>query len=173
MSDWSTALKLTLTASSQQVVIPYESSRGIKQSLAPIDGGLDMRRSVNGELVVVANPLFRKYVTEISASDFAAPALGSVWKGTGVTVECVVPITQAVVSGAATLGRDPVSGSVEAFAANGDPVAHTRTGRNITAASATYVRYRPILSCVVTAVSWDHGEISFEGNAWSMSLEEV
>lgn len=173
MSEWSTALKLTLTSSGQEIVIPYEAGRGIQQSLAPIDGGMDMRRSVNGELIVVANPLFRKYATEISATDFVAPALGGAWKGAGVTVECVVPITQAVVSGSATLGRDPVPASVECFNASGDPVSHTRSGRNVTAAGAVLVRYRPILSCVVTNVSWDHSELSFESNSWSISLEEV
>jgi hypothetical protein len=168
-----TALKLTLTGSGREIVIPYDASRGVKQTLAPIDGGADMRRSVNGRMIVVANPLFRLYATEISATDYEAPALGAVWKGHLVTVECVVPISQPVVSGSATLGRDPVSGSAECFDGDLNHVEHTRVGRTVTAAGAVLVRYRPILDCVVMAVSWDYGEFSIESNSWSISLEEV
>lgn len=173
MSEWQTNLKLTLASSGQEIVIPYEASRGTKQSISQIDGGADFRRTVNGDLVAVANPLFRRYAIEISGSDSAAPALGGVWIGDAVTVECITPITQRVIGGATTLGRTPVSGSVECFNAAGDLVSHSRSGRSVTSAGAVIVRYRPILDCIVTgAPSWDGAELSLDVS-WSLQLEET
>jgi len=54
-----------------EIVIPYEASVGISQSLSPIGEGSEMRRGVNGQLIVVANPLFR---TTKRRSPAATPA---------------------------------------------------------------------------------------------------
>lgn len=171
MSEWTTALKITMTSSGEEIVIPYEASRGIKQTLEPIDGGTEMRRSANGNLIVVSNPLFRKYATELSCSDYEVPAFGGLWVGDKITIQSVVPIQQRVVGGSVTLGRTPVSGSVEAFNAAGDPVELSRSGREVSASGAVRVRYRPVLQCVVTAVSWDYGEIA--DASWSLGAEEA
>lgn len=173
MSDWQTNLKLTLSSSGQEIVIPYEASRGTRQSITQIDGGADFRRTVNGDLVVVANPNFRRYAVEISGNDSASPALGGVWIGDQVTVECITPISQRMIGGTAALGRDPVPGSVECYNAAGDLVSHLRSVRSVTAAGAVFVRYRPILDCFVTsAPNWDGAELSLDVS-WSLQLEEV
>ena len=155
-----------------EIVIPYEASVGISQSLSPISEGAEMRRGVNGQLIVVASPLFRKYETEVSCRDMSAPTLGDVWIGQLVTIRCVATLSQRIAAGAATLARDPVSGSVVCYNAAGDEVAHTCTGRSITAAGAARVVYRPILSCAVTAFSIDEDEISGDVS-WSISATEV
>lgn len=173
MSDWSTALKITLTATGQEIVIPYEAGRGIKQSLESTGDEADWRRSVNGTLIVVEKPLFRKYASEISCSDYVAPALGALWKGARVTVNCVATMMQPISGGAVTLGRTPVSNSIICYDTAGEVVPHTRSGRNVTCAGAVRVEYRPVLQCIVTDFSWDRSELSFESNSWSISLLEV
>ena len=75
-------------------------------------------------------------------------------------------------AGAATLARNPVPGSVVCFDAAGDEVAHTRTGRSITAAGAVRVVYRPILACVVSGHSQDCDEITGDVS-WSVSATEA
>lgn len=177
MSEWTTALRIQMTNSGKWIVIPYEASRGIKQTLRPIDGGTEMRRSVNGNLIVVANPRFRKYATEITCSDYDVPAFGDLWVGDRITIESVVPIQQRVVGGTVSLKRLPVENSVEAFDSEGDPVEIYRISGDFDshtdyeADGAVRVRYRPALSCVVTAVSWDYGEIA--DASWSLSAEEA
>jgi hypothetical protein len=87
---------------------PY-SARGIQQTLEPIPQASNMRRTVNGALVDVSAPEFRKYRSVISCDDMNVPAIDRVWPGQQVTVDCVTELSYATSGGSA--GKTVVSGS--------------------------------------------------------------
>jgi hypothetical protein len=68
---------LTLSA----IGIPPYSARGLKQTLTPINAATQLRRTVNGALTDVADPLFRKYASIITGGDVDPPAVDMVWPG--------------------------------------------------------------------------------------------
>lgn len=72
------------------VGLPDYALRGVKQTVTLIDQASRLERTVNGKLVEVGDPAFRKYKTTITGSDQEAPALGDVWPGRLVTVTSVV-----------------------------------------------------------------------------------
>jgi hypothetical protein len=143
---------LTLSA----IGLPPYSARGLRQTLAPIGGATNLRRTVNGALVDLADPVFRKYESTISGEDVDPPALDLVYPGRTLTVGCIAqlavqtsgtdPITEE------DLGRVPVSGSMRE--------------------AGGFVFYRPQLVMLVTG--WDISEDEWErGVTWSLTLEEV
>ena len=172
--NWKSSLKLTLLDEDEEIELPVGSDRGVRQTLEPIDGGAEMRRTVNGDLVILRNAAFEKYRTEISASDLAAPALGGVWTGDRVRVHCVARIWERLGSdGTVELSRKPVKGSVVATSrADGSRVPVVVDGRSVSAPGASSVSYRPILDCAITRLSTDEEEMTV-ATSWSLSLEEL
>jgi hypothetical protein len=75
--------------------VPPYAARGLKGTLRPIDaaqGDTVVRRTVNGTLVDISAPQFRKYVLEASGEDQQPPALASMWPGMEFYVDCHVEL---------------------------------------------------------------------------------
>ena len=168
-----TALKL-FRGGTTEIRIPRHAGFGVEQSLAFIEHAGQSKRDVNGGLIRIQNSLFRKYTTEISVSRTGTPTFGNLDSQDLLTIHCVVEITQRIAGGAATLSRDPVPGSVRCFNSNDRAITgFAVTDRSVTGASgATYLTFRPILECAVSAFSWSKNEITGEV-AWSLSAQEV
>lgn len=128
-------------------VAPY-SARGVSQSLQPIAQASQLVRTINGELIDITPPQFRKYASTISCTDIEAPALGGIWPGMQLVVECVAELG---VSGG-TVDRPAVAGST-----------HTEEG-------ITY--YRPILTMLVRNFQQTTDEYGRQ-TSWTLDLEEV
>jgi hypothetical protein len=129
--------------------VPRYSARGLTQTLQPIEAAQVYRRSINGGLVDLSRPAFRKYKSQISASDVQPPACDGVWPGRLVTVECIVELS---CPSADTPARTQVSGSL-----------YTDNG---------FKFYRPQLSMMVTGWSMNHDEWG-RVIGWTMDLEEA
>jgi hypothetical protein len=92
--------------------LPPYAARGLKGTLRPIDmaqGGGVLRRTVNGTLVDLSAPQFRKYQLEASGDDQQPPALASMWPGMAFNVDCHVEL--AYPTGFIVPDRTPVPGS--------------------------------------------------------------
>lgn len=64
------------------------ASRGITMTLQPIASG-SLEYDVNGNLVDMTLPAFRKYGIGIECEDQEAPELTGIFKGTDITVNCI------------------------------------------------------------------------------------
>lgn len=161
------------------IPLPIGSSRFISQTLQPIDNG-DVRRTVNGSLRDMTRDENRKYESQISSTDQATPALGGLWKGQTVLVECVKKLRDKIVPAgtAVTLHRDPVVASVFGYTAfpcvKVAPLSVAGVGnRDITFSSPVdYVEFRPIMDFMVLANSVNEDEANAE-EGWTIDLEEV
>lgn len=71
--------------------MPPYSQRGAVQTLTPIAASSQLQRTVNGALLDVSDPIFRKYASQISCSDQQPPAF--CWPGTTVVVDCVAELS--------------------------------------------------------------------------------
>lgn len=94
--------------------IPAYSARGLTQTLQPIEAAGSQRRTVNGALVDLSLPQFRKYRSTIRCSDMEAPALDAIWPGHVVTVDCVVELScpsSATPAKTVVLGSQRLQGS--------------------------------------------------------------
>lgn len=157
------------------IVIPVGSARGIAQSIEIIDNG-DMRRTINGTLKNLTRQENRKFSSTINASDFSSPALAGIWRGDVIDVSCIEPLRQTVnpADTDVTLIRDPVAGTVRGIdQVTGSFVSPSSVvGRDVTFASAvTMVEFKPILTMMVTDISFDKDEYSTD-ESWSIQLEE-
>lgn len=132
------------------VNFPPSSIRGATQTLEPIDSASKTKRTVNGTLVDLANPIFRKYRSKISCKDQVPPALNNVWPGTQVTVKCISELCYKTQGGSAA--KSVVSGS-------------SRT-------DGDYTFYRPQLTMRIISFNYDTDEYGASVN-WSMDLEEI
>jgi hypothetical protein len=133
--------------------VPPFSARNITQTLDMIAQSAVMRRTVNGRMVNLAPPQFRKYKSAISGSDQDTGAFSGVFPGLAVTVDCVQELAFPTVRGRGADDRTAVPGTERV---RGD---HTF--------------YCPRLDMVVTAgptASWDEAA---GVNTWSIELEEV
>jgi hypothetical protein len=128
---------------------PY-SARGIQQTLEPIPQSSNLRRTVNGALVDVSAPEFRKYRSVISCDDMNVPAIDGVWPGQQVTVDCVAELSYLTSGG--TAQRTVVSGSSR------------------TAGSFTF--YRPRLTMRIVNFNQSIDETGAV-IGWELELEEV
>lgn len=170
--SFQTALRIYLETG-VEMVIPYDASHRVEQEIAPVAEAGAVEVDVNGDAVPLPATQHRKFTTSISVNDLGAPALADLWPADRITVHSVAKLTQGVPgSGSVTLIRDPVPGSVQCFNAAGRIVAHTRSGRAVTASGARYVRYAPVLAMVVTEHSWSVSEITAEAS-WSLSAREA
>jgi hypothetical protein len=131
------------------LITPF-SARGLSQTLEPISQTPWLRRTVNGALVDLSVPAFRKYATTITCEDQAVPALNGVWPGQQVTVDCVVELAYPTSGG--TPDRPVVSGSSRVVG------------------SHTYYRPRLTMRVVEYRTSFDEWGAAV---GWSLRLEET
>ncbi|WP_265499550.1 hypothetical protein [Paracoccus beibuensis] len=158
-----------------EIAISAGGDYGITQSLDPIGGDVDMRYDVNGELIIVENPLFRKYEISISARNMAAPALGGLWRGTLIQVWSIQQLTHTTrADGTVYLDRSPVPGSIDARTASGASItaALELDGRTVTAPGSAVVHYRPILNGALAEAPGNFDEDGGQ-SSWSLTLKEL
>lgn len=167
---------------------PY-SARGCQQTLQLIQQPA-LHRTVNGQLMAVANPLFQKYRTVIEGADKHPPALDNLSMGHPVTVGCIQRLWQEVhnvsTPGAAIdldtcpsirLGRPAVEGSIVVINDVRQPIAFTPSDPQTIILTAppmgkSYVGYSPILDTRLVDFKlaideWKHA------STWKLVLEEV
>jgi hypothetical protein len=160
------------------IELPVGSSRGISQTLKPIDNG-DLRRTVNGDLKDLTREQNRKFESQISGQGspiLSTPAFADVWKGSELIIDCISKLRQNVnpSSSSATLIRDPVSGSISGLTFSGDYIdPDTVTGRDVTfSQDVIMIRFRPKLTMLVLAISTNEDEYEAQ-EGWTIDLEEV
>ena len=124
------------------------SARGLTERLDPTAGGA-VRRTVNGTLVDVTDPAFRKYALRLSANDQEPPALDGAWIGQQVVVDTVSTIAY-LTSGSP--GRTVVPGSTHVV--------------------GSFTVYRPRLTMLIAGWSLERDEWGAL-TSWSLDLEEV
>lgn len=138
------------------VGVPPYSARGLTQTLQPISLATAQRRTINGALRDISDPLFQKFSSTISGDDVGPPAVDGVWPGRTVQVDCIVELA-LLGSGATTeitgdLARQPVEGSIRQ--ADG------------------FIFYRPRITFMVVGWNMEADEWA-AGVNWSLNLEEV
>lgn len=129
--------------------IPDYSSRGLTQTLEPIEAATSLRRTVNGSLVDLSFAQFRKYKSSISCHDQEPPAADGIWPGQVVTVDCVAELS---------------------YPSGGSPARPVVSGSTRTEGAFTF--YRPQLQMRVTGLSVNRDEYG-AAVQWQMDLEEV
>ena len=130
--------------------VPPYAARGASQTLEPIQAAQQLRRTVNGALIDLSRPEFRKYRSTISCADQQPPAIDGVWPGQVLTVGCIAELSYKTSGG--TPARSIVPGSP----------------RN----EGDYTLYRPSLTMRVVSFSQDTDEYGATVS-WSLELEEV
>lgn len=130
--------------------LPSYASRGLVQTLEPIDAAKNLRRTVNGSLIDLSLSQFRKYRSEISCSDGDSPAFDALDIGDTVTVDCVEELAYLTAGGSPS--RTVVPGSSRV--------------------SGDHTFYRPRLTMVVTGKSQERDEYGAR-ESWTMELEEA
>ena len=130
--------------------VPPYSARGASQTLEPIGQAQQLRRTINASLIDISRPEFRKYRSTISCSDQQPPAMGGVWPGQIVTVDCIAELSYKTSGGSPA--RTVVSGS-------------SRT-------EGDFTFYRPSLSMRVVNFSQDTDEYGAVVS-WTLELEEI
>lgn len=128
-------------------------ARGLSQTLEVIGEATQQERTINGTLLDLSNPQFRKYASTVTApSDVNAPPLDGVWPGMTVTVECAVSLAYLTSGGNGPHNRAEVSGS--------------------SWTEGAYTFYRPMLTMLVKKVETHFDEWK-NIVGWSLDLEEV
>lgn len=131
--------------------IPPYSARGITQTLEPIQSSIQMRRTVNGEMVDISAEQFRLYRSTITCRDQQHPAISGIWPGMILDVECVVELSYE--NNTDNINeRESVSGSER-----------TEDG---------FVFYRPKMRMMVELFRLDRDEWGAQ-IGWSLDLAEV
>lgn len=138
--------------------IPPYSARGLKQTLAPIDAASNMKRTINGGLADVSDPLFRKYQSTITGSDQSPPATDLVWPGRLLSVDCIVELSQ---EGSLTATDPIIIGDLGRVPVEWPP-----------READGFVFYRPRLTMRVTGWNIDTDEWD-KAIGWTLNLEEV
>lgn len=171
--SFQSALKIFLE-SGVELAIPRRSAFAVEQEISPAPESGVVEVDVNGNAIPLPAAQHRKFVTSISVGSVTeVPALADIWPASKLTIHSIAKLTQTVPAGGSVqLIRDPVPGSVACYNAAGAKITHTRTGRNVTAAGAKYVRFAPILEVVVTEHNWSANETSAE-SSWSLSAREA
>jgi hypothetical protein len=143
---------MVITPSGQPTWKLIFQARQISQTLEVIAAAQEQQRDVNGILVDLSNPVFRKYQSTVTCpGDVRAPPFDALWPGMLVTVA------------PANLLAFPV-GNVGSPART--PVEHSE----ITLNGMTY--YQPLLTMMVRACSWTFNEWRAQ-LPWSLKLEEI
>lgn len=137
---------LTISAWGQTL---YQA-RNLIQTLSVIKEAFQQQRSVNGTLVDLSNPIFRKYESKITCTDVNAPPLDGFWPGMIVTVDCACSLCYPV-GNPGSPARPEVSGS--------------------SYQEGNFVFYRPVLTMVVGPIS-EHFEEWKADVQWELNLAE-
>jgi hypothetical protein len=126
-------------------------ARGLTQTLEVIGAAKQQERTINGVLVDISNPQFRKYASKISCTDSAAPPLDNLWPGMTVYVDCAAELCY-LTGNPGSPARPEVSGS-----------SHTE---------GNFTFYRPIMEMLVQNVT-QHLDEWKAAIGWDLDLEEV
>ncbi len=126
------------------------ATRGLTQTLDPIDATAQARRTVNGTLIDISHTQFRKYKSTISCEDHLPPALDGVWPGQTITVDCVHELSY--------------------LTAGGSPAKTVVAGSSRTEQDFTF--YRPQITFLVLTFSTSMEEYE-AACSWTLELEEV
>lgn len=129
--------------------VPPWSARGITQTIEPIDAAAGNWRTINGGLLDVSGPQFRKYKSSITCTDQNPPAFCGLWPGRTLTIDCVVEFSYKV-------GGNPERDVVE----------------NSSRVEGAFVIYRPRLVMKCMRFSWSQDEYA-ASVPWTLELEEV
>lgn len=86
--DTGSLLVLTPLSGSNAFTLPPFSAVGVTQVLEPIDLSGGIYRTVNGDMLDLTEPAFRKYRTSISCTYNRAPVLDKAWQGMIVQMDC-------------------------------------------------------------------------------------
>jgi hypothetical protein len=129
--------------------VPLYSARDLEQTLEPIKGAHQARRTINGTLVDLSVDKFHKYESKIRCTDVEAPALDGIMPGMTLTVDCVAELV---------------------FRTGGSPTRAVVPGSPRYVGS--YVIYRPRLNMMVVGLDQRLGEYEHEVR-WELELEEV
>jgi hypothetical protein len=126
-------------------------ARGLHQTLEIIREASQLARTIDGLLIDVSNPQFRKYASKITCSDVNAPPTDNVWPGMEVVVGCAARLCYLV--------GNPGSPA--------RPVVHGSEYIN-----GHFVFYRPELTMLVRDITLDLDEWNTT-ISWTMTLEEI
>jgi len=126
-------------------------ARGLTQTLERIHESQQYKRTINGVLTDISNPIFRKFSSKISCTDVDAPPLDQLWPGMIVTVDCAASLCY-------------LTGNI------GSPSRPAVPGSTYTQGHFTF--YRPVLEMMVTSPV-QHFEEWKADNGWELELEEV
>lgn len=127
-------------------------ARGLTQTLEIIPGATQLERTINGTLLDLSAPQFRKYISKITVSSEVYPTpIDGIFPGQEVTVACAVQLAFQTGSPPASPNRTAVSGSISQ--ANG------------------YTFYRPLLTMLIKTVE-THFDEWRNVVGWSIELEE-
>jgi hypothetical protein len=126
------------------------ATRGITQTLDPIEAATSLRRTVNGTLVNIASTQFKKYRSTVSCADQVPPAFDGLWPGQSLTVKCAAELSYKTSGGSPS--RSVVSGS-------------SRT-------EGDWTYYRPELTMRVVRLTTNSNEWGAIVS-WTLELEEV
>jgi hypothetical protein len=129
--------------------VPPYSARGLSQTLEPIDQAANLQRTINGSLLDLSSPSFRKYKSTITGSDQRPPSCDGLWPGQQVVVDCVAEL---------------------AYHEPGTPQRPVVVGSSFSEDGFTY--YRPQLTMLVTTFQLSKDEWGAT-IGWTMTLEEV
>ena len=124
--------------------------RGLQAEVQPIEASSQLARTVNGALIDLSAPQFRKYRFTVQSNDQLPPGLDGIWPGMQVVVQLNLEFSYL------TSGGSP--------------------GRAVTAGSSrvdgAFTFYRPELTCRV--VNWRQASSEWTADApWTLELEEV
>jgi hypothetical protein len=126
-------------------------ARGLSQTLSPIAQLKQQLRTINGRLIDVSNPAFRKYASKITCTDVDAPPLDNLWNGMIVTVQCAASLAYQT--------GNP-----------GSPYKAVVSGSEYTNGHFTF--YRPEMEMMVMDFRQTFDEWKAD-NGWELELEEV
>jgi|ERR1019366_7974210 hypothetical protein len=126
-------------------------ARGLSQTLSVIKEAMQQQRTINGSLIDISNPIFRKYASKITCTDINAPPFDGLWPGMVVTVHCAAVLCYRT--------GNP-----------GSPHRPEVSGSSWTLGDMTF--YRPVLEMMVgeQSESFDEWKSDFQ---WDLPLEEV
>jgi hypothetical protein len=139
---------LKITTADGVIPFPEGSARFVECAIEPISTSTRFERTVNGRLVDLSDPAFRKLAVNLSAADLVVPAIGGLYVGQAATVEIPTVIRER----GAVPARQAVEGSI--LIGNG------------------WVEYRPVIEAMITGLSTSETE-GKAAASWSIQVEEV
>jgi hypothetical protein len=71
------------------ITIPDYAIRGLTLNLQLINASDGLQRSINGSLLDLTAPQFRKYKATLTCEDQDVPTLTDIWQGQIVTITCI------------------------------------------------------------------------------------